>query len=74
MRADIRACRERLKNPRTVVEARALIAVFIARIYALPLNRVLGLKRPEVAVTMSADTLWPDGEALALDRSLAVAF
>lgn len=74
LRADIRRCRDRLKNPRTVVEARALIAILTARIYALPLNRVLSLKRPEVAVSTNAVTLWPEGEALTLDRSLAVAF
>jgi hypothetical protein len=74
LRADIRACRKRLATPRTATEARALIAVLIARIYALPLNRVLSLTRPEVALSMSGVTLWPDGEALTLDRSLAVAF
>lgn len=74
LQADIRKCRKRLHNPRTVAEARALIAILIARIYTLPLSRVLSLKRSEVAVSPNAVTLWPDGEALALDEPLANAF
>ncbi len=38
LQADIRKCRKRLHNPRTVAEARALIAILIARIYTLPLS------------------------------------
>ncbi len=74
LQADIRKCRKRLHRTRDVIEARALIAVLIARIFTLPLLRVLSLKRSEVAVSPSAVTLWRDGEALTLDEPLARAF
>ena len=74
LQADIRKCRKRLHKTCDVVEARALIAVLIARIFTLPLSRVLSLKRSEVAVSSEAVTLWKDGEALALDKPLAHAF
>ncbi len=74
LQADIRECRKRLHRTHDVVEARALIAVLIARKFTLPLSRVLSLKRFEVAVSPTAVTLWKDGEALTLDEPLAHAF
>lgn len=74
LQADIRKCRKRLQNASTVAEARAPVAVLIARIFTLPLPRVLSLKRSEVAVSPTAVTLWQDGEALELEESLAHAF
>ncbi|WP_460021871.1 hypothetical protein, partial [Methylobacterium phyllosphaerae] len=74
LQADIRKCRKRLHRTRDVVEARALIAVLISRIFTLPLSRVLSLKRSEVAVTPKAVTLWKDGEGLTLDEPLANVF
>jgi hypothetical protein len=74
LQADIRKCRKRLHRTCNVVEARALIAVLISRIFTLPLSRVLSLKRSEVAVTPKAVTLWKDGEGLTLDEPLANAF
>lgn len=74
LQADIRKCRKRLQNACDVVEARALIAVLIVRIFSLPLSRVLSLKRSEVAVSSEAVTLWQNGEALTLDKPLAHAF
>lgn len=70
LRADIRACRKRLKSPRTVAEARALIASLIAKVYAIPLTRVLNLRRAEIA---PGPTLWPDAEAIRLAEPLASA-
>jgi len=74
LQADIRQCRKRLHVTGDVVEARALIAVLIARMFTLPLSRVLSLKRFEVAISPMAVTLWKDGEGLTLDEPLARAF
>jgi hypothetical protein len=71
LRADIRAWRKRLKNPRTRAEARALIAALIARIYALPLSRVLSLRTVEVKQVSSSVVLWPDAEAVVVEQPLA---
>jgi hypothetical protein len=74
LRADIRRWRKRLENPRTATEARALLAVLIARIYGLPLQRVLALRCDEVEATHRCITLWPDDDALVLGQPLARAF
>lgn len=74
LRADIRAWRQRLKDPRSAAEARALIAILIARIYALPLTRVLALRNDEVTRVSSTVILWPDAEALVLVQPLAGSF
>ncbi len=74
LQADIRKCWKRLHKTHDIVEARALIAVLIARIFTLPLSRVLSLERSEVAITPKAVTLWKDGEGLTLDEPLAHAF
>jgi hypothetical protein len=71
LRADIRAWRKRLKNPRTRAEARALIAALIARIYALPLSRVLALRTVEVKQVSSSVVLWPDADAVVVEQPLA---
>lgn len=71
LRADIRAWRKRLKNPRSSAEARALIALLIARIYALPLSRVLALRKVEVTQVSSSIVLWPDADAVVVEQPLA---
>ncbi|TXN17299.1 hypothetical protein FV219_00300 [Methylobacterium sp. WL122] len=74
LRAEIRTCRKRLANARNHAEARALLAALIARVYGLPLSRVLAIRRDEVAVTDNTVTFWPDGDALGLAEPLAHAF
>lgn len=66
--------RKRLEYPASSREARALIAVLIARLYALPLSRVLTLRREDVAFTPAGVTLWPKADALILEEPLADAF
>lgn len=71
LRAEIRGWRKRLESPRTTGEARALLAVLIARVYALPIARMLALRCEDVAITPTSVTLWPDAEALTLGEPLA---
>ena len=74
LRAEIRTWRKRLENPRSAAEARALIAMLIARVFGLPLTRVLALRRAEVAITATFVILWPNADALPLGGPLAGAF
>ncbi|KOX56907.1 hypothetical protein ADL19_10000 [Streptomyces purpurogeneiscleroticus] len=71
LRADIRTWRKRLRDPRTSAEARALVAVLITRIYALPLNSVLTLRRDEARRVGSSVVLWPDADAVVIEQPLA---
>lgn len=74
LRADMRAWRKRLKNPRSRAEARALIALLIAGIYALPLSRVLSLRRDEVGMASSGVVLWPNADAVIVEHPLAASY
>lgn len=74
LRADIRAWRKRLESPRSAAEARALVAMLIARVSGLPLTRVLALRRAEVAISATCVVLWPNADALPLGGPLADAF
>lgn len=74
LRTDIRRWRKRLKSPRSAAEARALVAMLIARVYGVPLTRVLALRRAEAAITETLVILWPNADALPLGEPLAGAF
>ncbi len=76
--------RELLRDARRLVEAlcaeqgvgrgKALLAAALARVYCLPLPRVLALARAEVMEDDGAVVLWPEGLALRLIPDLATAF
>ncbi len=74
LREEIKAWRQRLRKPRHTDEAKALLALLIARIHALPIPRVLSLRDNDVTVTYTSVTLWPEADAITLEESLVGAF
>lgn len=74
LRTEIKAWRKRLAKPRSAGEARAMLILLLARIYALPMTRVLTLRRDEIVVTRNSVTLWPAAEAIVLEEPFASTF
>ncbi|KQQ13616.1 hypothetical protein ASF53_11630 [Methylobacterium sp. Leaf123] len=74
MRDEIKEWRQRLRRLRHSDEAWALVALLIAKIYGLPITRVLSLRDTEVTVTDISVTLWPQDDAIALEAPLVGAF
>lgn len=51
-----------------------MVIMLLVRIYALPITRILSLRRDEIAVTRNSVTLWPAAEALVLEEPFASTF
>lgn len=51
-----------------------MLVMVIARIYNLPVTRVLALRHDKITVTGRGVTLWPKADALRLDKPLEFTF
>jgi hypothetical protein len=71
--AAVKTTLERLEAAKDLSSTRALLADALAKVYQLPLQRVLKLATNEVVVTPSGVTLWPDTLKIQLSPFLSSA-